>query len=134
MHNVCGSEKLPSRKETLNKIKKDLGIPKSQSPISQKMVFFEDGAGNKILKKNGQFMMSRELTYNVHGLGLKDGQGNVINNVIVQEHSYGHYYPNGIGNQPSHFNVRPETNIRTGGVQGIPEHYIFKSKYKFDLK
>ncbi|WP_410326512.1 polymorphic toxin-type HINT domain-containing protein [Ruminococcus sp.] len=51
VHNGCGDEKVPSRKEALNQIKKDLGISKSQSPVSQKMVFLEDSSGNKIMKK-----------------------------------------------------------------------------------
>ena len=134
VHNQCEVDDVPSRKEALNHIKNDLGIPKSQSPVSQKMVFLEDGAGNKILRKDGQFMMSRQLTYDVRGLGLKDSQGNIINTVIVQDHSYGHHYPNGVGDQPSHFNVRPETNPRTGHVQGTQEHYIFESNYSFDVK
>lgn len=76
--------------------------------------------------------MSRELTYDVHGLGLRNSRGQSINTIIIQDHSYGHKYPGGIGNQSSHFNVRPETNVRNGGVMGIQDHYYFTSKYNFD--
>ena len=101
VHNQCKIDDVPSRKEALNQIKRDLGIPKSQSPISQNMVHLKDGAKNLILRKDGQYIKSRQLIYDVRGLGLKDGTGNIINTVIVQDHSYGHYYPNGIGDQPS---------------------------------
>ena len=40
---------------------------------------------------------------------------------MIQDHSAGHAK----GNQESHFNVRPESNTRTGKVPGTKEHYPF---------
>ncbi|WP_445375954.1 HNH/endonuclease VII fold putative polymorphic toxin [Photorhabdus tasmaniensis] len=45
--------------------------------------------------------------------------------VIIQDHSAGHYYPDGIGNQGPHLNVRSLDNIRTGSVPGTLDHYSF---------
>ncbi|GAA3581065.1 hypothetical protein GCM10023078_06190 [Gibbsiella greigii] len=45
--------------------------------------------------------------------------------IIIQDHSVGHFYPNGVGNQGAHLNVRPIENIRTGSVPGTLDHYSF---------
>ena len=79
------------------------------------MVPLKDAKNNRIIK-NGKELQSRELQYNI---------GN--KKVIVQDHSAGHNF-GGVGNQPSHFNVRPITNTKTGKVKGTQEHYYFKKK------
>ena len=56
----------------------------------------------------------------------------IIDYVVVQDHSYGHTYTNGVGNQSSHFNVRPITNTQNGKVSGMKGHYYFKSKYTWE--
>ncbi|GAE90889.1 HNH/endonuclease VII fold putative polymorphic toxin [Acetivibrio straminisolvens] len=112
-----------SRKQALNTIKKDLGIPKSQKPDGQNMVPLVDENGNMILGQNKNFVYSRELTYSVNG--KFDAQGNPISSVVIQDHSYGHTYSSGTGNQPLHFNVRPSTNPKNDKVLGIKEHYYF---------
>lgn len=77
---------------------------------------------------NGEFVYSRELTYSVSG--KTDAGGNPIKQVIIQDHSYGHSYSDGIGNQSSHFNVRPDNNPKTGDVSGTKEHYYFTYRNK----
>ncbi|GFI05134.1 hypothetical protein IMSAGC005_03988 [Lachnospiraceae bacterium] len=116
-----------SRKEALGEIKQDLGISNAQQPDSQKMVMLRDEYGNPIVK-DGNIVYSRELTYSVSG--RTDGQGNPIEHVIIQDHSEGHSYSNGVGNQTSHFNVRPETNTNTGSVSGMKDHYYFDYRNK----
>ncbi|MEX3970510.1 HNH/endonuclease VII fold putative polymorphic toxin [Paraburkholderia caribensis] len=50
-------------------------------------------------------------------------------NVVIQDHSAGHYYgQGGVGDQPSHHNVRPEDDERTGKVDGMDDHYYFKCR------
>jgi RHS repeat-associated protein len=112
-----------SRKQALSEIKSDLGINKSQNPLEQKMVPLLDENKKRILNANNSFVETRELTYSVQG--KFDVQGNPIDKVVIQDHSYGHYYDSGIGNQPSHFNVRPPTNTKNGAVQGMNDHYYF---------
>jgi len=105
----------PTRRASLREIRRQLGIPMSQQPLSQKMVPLTDSGGAWILGENKQPIMTRELTYQVNG-----------KSVIVQDHSAGHYYnEGGIGDQPSHHNVRPEENTRTGKVDGMDDHYYF---------
>ncbi|WP_243002716.1 RHS repeat-associated core domain-containing protein, partial [Lachnotalea glycerini] len=116
-----------SRKEALGQIKQDLGIPKTQQPVSQKMEKMLD-EHKKPIVVNGEFVYSRELTYSVSG--KTDAGGNPIKQVIIQDHSYGHSYSDGIGNQSSHFNVRPDNNPKTGGVNGTKEHYYFTYRNK----
>ncbi len=116
-----------SRKEVLGDIKQELVIPKSQQPNSQTMVRLRDEYGNPIVE-NGDFVYSRELTYSV--TGKTDAQGNSIQQVVIQDHSYGHLYSDGVGNQSSHFNVRPDTNTNTGRVSGMKDHYYFNYRNK----
>ncbi|MFD4000935.1 HNH/endonuclease VII fold putative polymorphic toxin [Streptomyces rubiginosohelvolus] len=45
---------------------------------------------------------------------------------MIQDHGYGHYYgEGGVGDQGSHFNVRPSENPRTGKVPGTAQHYEY---------
>lgn len=78
---------------------------------------------------DGHIVMAREMHYKVSG--KLDGAGNPIDYVVIQDHSYGHYYESGIGNQPSHFNVRPNTSVNTGSVQGTQDHYYYKTSYNW---
>lgn len=108
------------RNASLNEIKKQLGIPRTQHPISQKMVPLNDGAGNRILNEMKQSVMTRELTYEING-----------QTVIIQDHSAGHKFgEGGIGDQPPHYNVRPPENTRTGKVEGMEDHYYFNKRNK----
>ncbi|MBU9218008.1 hypothetical protein KTD55_28490 [Burkholderia gladioli] len=51
--------------------------------------------------------------------------------MIIQDHSAGHVFgEGGIGDQPSHHNVRPEDNTRTGKIQGMDDHYYFDCRNK----
>ncbi|MBN6078291.1 type IV secretion protein Rhs [Aggregatibacter actinomycetemcomitans] len=68
-----------------------------------------------ILDANGKPIWTREYQFT-----RQDGS-----KVIIQDHSAGHQYSNGIGNQGSHFNVRPPENVRTGKVSGTKEHYNY---------
>lgn len=59
--------------------------------------------------------MTRELTYRVNG---KD--------FVIQDHSAGHNYgAEGVGDQPSHHNVRSASDTRTGAVEGMDDYYYF---------
>jgi RHS repeat-associated protein len=110
----------PTRRESLREIRRQLGVPMSQQPISQKMVPLTDSSGAWILGQDKKPVMSRELTYQVNG-----------KNVIIQDHSAGHYYgEGGVGDQPSHHNVRPDENTRTGKVDGMDDHYYFNCRNK----
>ena len=71
---------------------------------------------------------TRELTYSV--TDKLDGGKRPVNQVVIQDHSYGHSYANEIGNQPFHFNVRPITNTQTGTVSGTKKHYYFSYRNK----
>ena len=107
-----------SRSASLREIKRQLDIPMSQQPISQKMVPLTDSNGNWILDANKQPVMSRELTYDVNG-----------KKIVIQDHSAGHDFgEGGIGDQPPHHNVRPAENTRTGKVDGMEDHYYFDKR------
>ncbi|MFS2208002.1 RHS repeat-associated core domain-containing protein [Variovorax sp. Varisp36] len=110
----------PTRRASLREIRRQLGIPMSQQPIGQKMIPLTDSTGGWILGEDKKPIMTRELTYQVNG-----------KNVVVQDHSAGHYYgEGGVGDQPSHHNVRPEQNTRTGKVDGMDDHYYFNCRNK----
>jgi hypothetical protein len=63
---------------------------------------------------DGKPLMTREYTYT-----RPDGS-----KVIIQDHSAGHKFgQGGIGDQGSHFNVRPPENTRTGSIPEVGDHY-----------
>jgi HNH/Endo VII superfamily nuclease toxins len=101
------------RSGALNDAKRDLQIPRSQHPDSIESKAMTDRNGNNVLNVNGERTMTREYTYT-----RPDGS-----KVLIQDHSAGHSWPSGRGNQGSHFNVRPPENPRTGNVLGTKEHY-----------
>ncbi|MBA4538042.1 type IV secretion protein Rhs [Bacillus aquiflavi] len=82
------------------------------------MVPLKHSNGNWILDSNKRPIMTRELTYEING-----------KKIVIQDHSVGHDF-GGIGNQPSHHNVRPIENTRTGKVEGMEDHYYFKKRNK----
>ena len=139
VHNGCGKSNTndsesgtdTSRRTALNNIKQDLGLNANESPVSQNMVMLRNANGDPIIY-NGQIIYSREMTYDVRGKGIKNEHNEIIDYVVVQDHSYGHTYTNGVGNQSSHFNVRPITNTQNGKVSGMKGHYYFKSKYTWE--
>ena len=120
-----------SRRNALKNIKQDLGVNANESPVSQDMVMLRNAKGDPIVE-NGKIIYSREMTYDVRGKDIKNEHNEIIDYVVVQEHSYGHRYENGVGNQSSHFNVRPITNTHNGKVSGMKGHYYFKSKYTWE--
>lgn len=72
-----------------------------------------DSNGNSILDASGKPIWTREYQFT-----RADGS-----KIIIQDHSAGHHYPDGIGNQGSHINIRPIDNVRTGSVPKTLEHY-----------
>ena len=104
------------RKGAFNQAKRDSGIPRSQQPDSVNHVPLTDMNGKSILGSDGKPIMTREYTYT-----RADGS-----KVVIQDHSAGHKFgQGGIGDQGSHFNVRPIENTRTGSVPGTLGHYPF---------
>ncbi|MCY1019272.1 HNH/endonuclease VII fold putative polymorphic toxin [Pyxidicoccus sp. MSG2] len=106
---------LPTRRGALNQARRDLGIPRSQQPQSVNRVPMTDPGGNRILNDARKPIMTREYTYT-----RPDGS-----KVVIQDHSAGHRFGEGVGDQGPHFNVRPPENTRTGKVPGTLDHYLF---------
>ena len=115
-----------SRKEAFRAAKRDAGIPILQHPDKIKdpytgqlkqyrRVKMTDRNGSAILNDEGKPIWTREYQYTRH-----DGS-----KVIIQDHSAGHNYLDGVGNQGSHFNIRPIENTRTGKLAGTLEHYNY---------
>ncbi|WP_098899350.1 putative T7SS-secreted protein [Streptomyces sp. st77] len=105
-----------SRNEAFRMAKRDLDIPMSQQPDSISRVPMTDRAGQQIMDESHNPVMTREYTFT-----RNDGS-----QVIIQDHGYGHYYgEGGVGDQGSHFNVRPSENPRTGKVPGTAQHYEY---------
>ena len=104
-----------SRKEALNKAKRDAGIPKTQHPYKVEKVNLKDGYGDFVRKSNGEKVTARQYYY-------KNNQGH---DIVIQEHSLGHAKAAvGKGKEP-HFNVRPIDNLDTGHYPGTYGHYNF---------
>ena len=112
---------LEYRRGTTRQIKRELNIPMTQHPSSQRMVPMTDKNGKAIFDQNHRPIMTRELTYQVDG---KD--------IVIQDHSAGHQYgeKDGNGDQPCHLNVRPAENTRNGKVEGMKDHYYFEKRNK----
>ncbi|WP_240152536.1 HNH/endonuclease VII fold putative polymorphic toxin, partial [Erwinia amylovora] len=121
----CGAG-FNSRKEAFRAAKRDAGIPMTQQPDrifnpktgfhgDHRNVRMTDSNNNPILDKSGNQIWTREYQFT-----KSDG-----NKIVIQDHSAGHSYPGGIGNQGRHLNVRPIENIRTGSVLGTFDHYEF---------
>ncbi|MEU8523631.1 HNH/endonuclease VII fold putative polymorphic toxin [Streptomyces sp. NPDC048577] len=113
---VPATRVLPSRNSAFRAAKRDLGIPNGQQPDGLNMVPMTDRSGNNIPNPDGTRVMTREYVFTRSG----------GDRVIIQDHSYGHYYgEGGVGDQGSHFNVRPFENPRTGKVPGTAQHYEY---------
>ncbi|MEU9699760.1 HNH/endonuclease VII fold putative polymorphic toxin [Streptomyces sp. NPDC047981] len=107
---------LPSRNSAFRAAKRDLGIPNGQQPDELNMVAMTNRNGENILNPDGTRVMTREYVFTRRG----------GDRVIIQDHSYGHYYgEGGVGDQGAHFNVRPYSNPRTGKVPGTAQHYEY---------
>lgn len=112
VHNCGGTPN--GRSGALNAAKRDADVPRSQHPDSVSRVPLTDRNGKTILGDDGKPIMTREYTYT-----SADGS-----KVVVQDHSAGHSFgQKGVGDQGSHFNVRPPENTRTGSVPGTQDHY-----------
>ncbi|MEC9649438.1 RHS repeat-associated core domain-containing protein, partial [Escherichia marmotae] len=120
------SAQFKSRNEAFRAAKRDAGIPMNQQPdriFNSKTGFYgdhrnvpmTDSRKNPIFDSNGNQVWTREYQF-TRADGTK---------IIIQDHSAGHSYPNGIGNQGPHLNVRPIENTRTGSVPGTFDHYEF---------
>ncbi|EED5355195.1 TPA: HNH/endonuclease VII fold putative polymorphic toxin, partial [Salmonella enterica] len=120
------SAQFKSRNEAFRAAKRDAGIPMNQQPdriFNSKTGFFSDlrnvpmtdSRKNPIFDNNGNQVWTREYQFT-----RADGS-----KIIIQDHSAGHSYADGVGNQGSHLNVRPIENTRTGSVPGTFDHYEF---------
>ncbi|EKZ3298431.1 sugar-binding protein, partial [Salmonella enterica] len=120
------SAQFKSRNEAFRAAKRDAGIPMNQQPdriFNSKTGFFSDHRNvpmtdsrkNPIFDNNGNQVWTREYQFT-----RADGS-----KIIIQDHSAGHSYADGVGNQGSHLNVRPIENTRTGSVPGTFDHYEF---------
>ncbi|MGR4051840.1 HNH/endonuclease VII fold putative polymorphic toxin, partial [Kosakonia cowanii] len=118
--------KFRSRNAAFRAAKRDAGILMKQSPdkiydpktghVSEfRHVLMTDSHGDTILNSAGKPIWTREYQFT-----RTDGS-----KVIIQDHSAGHSYPNGVGDQGPHINIRPIDNIRTGHVPGTSDHYDF---------
>ncbi|MFT7880131.1 MAG: HNH/endonuclease VII fold putative polymorphic toxin [Sulfurimonas sp.] len=120
---------LVNRKGAFQQAKRDANIPASQQPdmvYNQRTgqyqqynsVLMKDRQGNIIKDENGNDIWTKEYQYT-----REDGS-----KIIIQDHSAGHQFgEEGIGDQGTHFNVRPVENTRTGNVPGTEEHYPFNN-------
>ncbi|NJQ02064.1 HNH/endonuclease VII fold putative polymorphic toxin, partial [Streptomyces zingiberis] len=107
---------LPSRNAAFREAKRDLGIPMAQQPDLLEKVSMTDRWGRRIMTDDGSMIFTREYIFTREG-GDK---------VIIQDHSAGHQFgEGGVGDQGSHFNVRPFDRPRTGKVGGTAQHYEY---------
>ncbi|MCA8277104.1 hypothetical protein LGN17_31975 [Burkholderia sp. AU30280] len=84
------------------------------------MVPLTNSSGDWFLGDNNKPIMTLELTYQIGG-----------KNVVIQDHSADHVSgEGGVGDQPSHHNVRPEENTRTGKIQGMDDRSYFDCRNK----
>ena len=115
VHNMC------SRKKAFNEAKRDANIPTSQQPSKVERVKMTEpdyAGGHTLLDKNGNVQYSREYHF-VNNRGEE---------IVIQDHSFGHTFDDGVGNQGSHFNVRPADDVRNGSVKGTKPHYDYDKK------
>ncbi len=107
------------RTGAFKKAKRDAGIEVNQKPLKVEKVKLTDKKGKAILDDKGEPIYTREYHYK-----NKDGK-----TIVIQDHSAGHNFgEGGIGDQGSHFNVRPVENTRTGKVPNTQSHYNFDKK------
>ena len=115
-----------SRNEAFRAAKRDTGIPMNQQPdriFNPKTGFYgdhrnvpmTDSRKNPIIDSNGNQVWTREYQF------TKTDESKIV----IQDHSAGHSYPNGIGDQGRHLNIRPIENTLTGSVPDTLDHYEF---------
>jgi RHS repeat-associated protein len=115
------AEQVSGRSGAFREAKRDAGIPRSQHPDGKPVsVPLTTRNGQRVLDENGKSIFSREYTF-TRSNGSK---------VVVQDHSAGHKFrENGVGDQGSHFNVRPVDLrgevVRNGKVPMTKAHYPF---------
>lgn len=115
LNNLSEAQGFNSRDAAFGAAKRDAGIPRSQQPDKVERVPLTEG-GQTVQGTGGAPVMTREHYYS-------RGDGNRI---IIQEHSARHRFgQRGVGDQGPHFNVRPESNTRTGKIEGTLPHYQF---------
>ncbi|WP_208642853.1 HNH/endonuclease VII fold putative polymorphic toxin [Rahnella woolbedingensis] len=123
---ACCPPKFSSRNEAFRAAKRDAGIPMGEQPVrifnpktgfegDHRNIRMTDSNNNPIFDSNGNQIWTREYQYT-----KPDGS-----KIIIEDHSAGHSYPDGIGNQGAHVNVRPSDNTRSGSVPGTSGHYNF---------
>lgn len=71
-----------------------MGLNANESSVSQDMVMLRNAKGDPIVE-NGKIIYSCEMTYDVRGKGIKNEHNEIIDYVVVQDHSYGHRYEMG---------------------------------------
>jgi len=100
--------KFGSRRSAMTQLKKDTGVPRSQSPLNvERQPLMHNG--RTVVGADGKPVMTRVYTH----------ETTAGNRILIQEHSAGHQ----TGNVGSHFNVRPINNPNTGKVDGTLPHY-----------
>ncbi|WDU60654.1 HNH/endonuclease VII fold putative polymorphic toxin [Pseudomonas poae] len=120
-----------SRKGAFREAKRDAKIPLTQQPDmithsksgratqyrKEKMTDLND---DNVLDDNGRTINTR-----VYQFTRADGS-----KVLIQDHSAGHKFgrPDGVGDQTTHFNLRPIDKPRNGHISGAKEHYNFRIK------
>jgi len=106
---------LSGRQGAFKRAKRDGGVSVSQQSDSIVKVPMTTRGGCPVIC-DGKRVETREYTFT-----REDGS-----KVVIQDHSAGHKFgEGGIGDQKSHFNVRPAENTRTGSVPGTAAHYPF---------
>ncbi|MEX5630888.1 RHS repeat-associated core domain-containing protein, partial [Pseudomonas marginalis] len=120
-----------SRNGAFRQAKRDAQIPMSQSPdvmthpetgrtTQYKIENMTDLNDKKILDATGHPIETR-----VYQFTRADGS-----QILIQDHSAGHKFgrADGVGDQTTHFNLRPIEQPRNGRVIGAEAHYFFRKK------
>ena len=120
-----------SRKGAFRQAKRDAHIPMNQSPdvsthpktaraTQYKIEPMTDKSNKKILNAAGQPIATR-----VYQFTREDGS-----QVLIQDHSAGHKFgrADGVGDQTTHFNLRPIEQPRNGKLIDAESHYFFRRK------
>ncbi|NWC26030.1 RHS domain-containing protein, partial [Pseudomonas tolaasii] len=122
-----------SRRGAFRQAKRDAHIPMNQSPdvithpktgrtAQYKTENMTDLNDKNILDDAGKPIDTR-----VYQFTRQDGS-----QVLIQDHSAGHKFgrKDGVGDQKTHFNLRPIEQPRNGKVLGAKAHYFFRRKHE----
>ncbi|WP_395608497.1 RHS repeat-associated core domain-containing protein [Pseudomonas sp. B22129] len=120
-----------SRNGAFKQAKADAGIPRTQHPDpafdprlgktrQYSLVSMRDKQNNEVVNERGMPVMTREYEF-TRANGTK---------VLIQDHGAGHKFfgPEGHGDQPPHFNLRPKERPKNGKLEGAKDHYYFRGK------